>query len=264
MTLVVWPLSERPEFTIALLQLAPKVWPYFILEADASREHYSALFEYFMDYQFVVCDQQEQVIAGGGTIPVAWDGTMDGLPEGWDGALIQGVADRRAGHAPSALSAVSATIHPAYQGLGLGQLIIRTMKALGLSHGLSHLICPVRPSQKSRYPLIPLEQYIRWKQSDGAPFDPWMRTHWRLGAEFLRIEPASMVVNGTVAEWEDWTEMRFPESGTYVVPGALVPISIDCEQNLGRYIEPNAWMRYRLSQESEDAAELLSLLSRRL
>lgn len=55
-----------------------------------------------------------------------------------------------------------------------------------------------------------------------------------------------MVVPGTVADWEEWAEMTFPETGTYVVPGALVPIKIDVEQDHGVYVEPNVWMLHRL------------------
>jgi 2-iminobutanoate/2-iminopropanoate deaminase len=47
-------------------------------------------------------------------------------------------------------------------------------------------------------------------------------------------------------EWESWTKMRFPESGSYVVPGALEPISINCERDEGIYIEPNVWVRHSL------------------
>ena len=60
----------------------------------------------------------------------------------------------------------------------------------------------------------------------------------------LAVAPVSMLVTGTVAEWEGWTEMAFPESGDYVVPGALVPVRIDRERDLGRYEEPNVWMRH--------------------
>ncbi len=38
--------------------------------------------------------------------------------------------------------------------------------------------------------------------------------------------------------------MKFPESGEYVVEGALCPVSIDRENNLGTYIEPNVWISY--------------------
>ncbi|MEW6060072.1 MAG: N-acetyltransferase, partial [Actinomycetota bacterium] len=56
----------------------------------------------------------------------------------------------------------------------------------------------------------------------------------------------SMTVTGTVADWETWTGMAFPDSAPYVVPGALVPIVIDHEHDEGRYVEPNVWMRHRL------------------
>ena len=50
------------------------------------------------------------------------------------------------------------------------------------------------------------------------------------------------MVTGTVAKWEEWTEMAFPESGAYAVSGALVPIEIDRERDEGVYVEPNVWM----------------------
>ena len=53
-----------------------------------------------------------------------------------------------------------------------------------------------------------------------------------------------MVITGTVSEWEGWTGMRLPESGDYVVPGALVPVAIDVERDVGTYTEPNVWMSH--------------------
>jgi hypothetical protein len=54
-----------------------------------------------------------------------------------------------------------------------------------------------------------------------------------------------MVVTGTVAEWEEWAGLAFPESGRYVVPGALDLVEIDRERDLGLYAETNLWMRHR-------------------
>ena len=82
-------------------------------------------------------------------------------------------------------------------------------------------------------------------RTDGAPFDPWLRTHWRAGGELLGVCPASMEIAADVASWEAWTGLRFPESGPYVVPDALVPLEIDRERDLGRYVEPNVWLRHR-------------------
>ena len=146
------------------------------------------------------------------------------------------------GRAPTTLSALSITLARGQQGKGLSNLLIQGMKAAAARAGLDAVIAPVRPALKSRYPLTPIARYLAWTQDDGSPFDPWVRTHWRLGARILRLAPESMVIPGTVAQWESWTGMRFPESGVYVVPDALEPITIDREADLGRYVEPNVWM----------------------
>jgi hypothetical protein len=111
-------------------------------------------------------------------------------------------------------------------------------------HGFSTLIAPVKPTLKYRYPITPIERYAEWKRADGLPFDPWVRTHARLGAEILKPERESVRVSGTVAEWEQWTEMAFPESGAYFIPEGLAPVEIDREQDIGLYYEPNVWMRH--------------------
>jgi hypothetical protein len=87
-----------------------------------------------------------------------------------------------------------------------------------------------------------MERYIAWRRPDGTHFDPWLRTHERLGAEIVKVAPQSTRVPGSVGEWEEWTEMAFPETGAYVVPGALVPVEIDREREEGLYVEPNVWM----------------------
>jgi hypothetical protein len=40
--------------------------------------------------------------------------------------------------------------------------------------------------------------------------------------------------------------MRFPDSGRYEVPRALVPVEIDRARNCGSYVEPHLWMRHAL------------------
>jgi hypothetical protein len=112
---------------------------------------------------------------------------------------------------------------------------------------LAALIAPVRPVWKSQYPLTPMNHYMRWTQADGAPFDPWLRTHCRLGARLIKVADPSMLIEGTIADWEDWTKLHFPESGDYIIPGALNPITIDVDHNRGMYIEPNVWMQHTVT-----------------
>jgi len=66
--------------------------------------------------------------------------------------------------------------------------------------------------------------------------------HAKLGAELVEVCPASMRIQGSVEEWEDWTGLVFPDDGDYLVPGALVPVRV--EDARGVYVEPNVWMRH--------------------
>jgi hypothetical protein len=61
-------------------------------------------------------------------------------------------------------------------------------------------------------------------------------------------------VTATPEEWSGWTGLEFPASGWYLAPGALVPIEIDLEHNVGWYVEPHLWMHYRLDPIVEEQA----------
>jgi len=242
-------IGQRPDLQDQIDDLNPEVWPEFMLHDDVAERYWGLIFTSFPDFQIAFCDENDRVIATGNSIPVAWDGTLKGLPDSWDEVLEQGFHDQEHKRVSTALSALSAAVAPTHQGQGLSSLIVRGMKSIGAKHGLSALIAPVRPTLKSRYPLTPIQRYVQWKQADGSPFDPWLRVHWRLGAEIIRISPRSMVITGTVAEWEEWTGMRFPESASYIVPGALQPVFIDCEKDKGHYEDPNVWMRHTITHE---------------
>jgi hypothetical protein len=89
-----------------------------------------------------------------------------------------------------------------------------------------------------------MASYATWTGADGLSIDPWIRTHQRMGATVLAPAPRSMVITGTIAEWESWTDMVFPETGRYVVPGALGLIDINLAEDSGTYIEENLWVQH--------------------
>jgi len=60
------------------------------------------------------------------------------------------------------------------------------------------------------------------------------------------VLPRSMRITGSVAKWESWTRMRFPETGDYVLPAALATVHSDRGQDTGRYWEPNVWLVHRI------------------
>jgi hypothetical protein len=116
------------------------------------------------------------------------------------------------------------------------------MRFVAQTRRCTSLVAPVRPTLKERYPLVPMERYVRWRTPDGEPLDPWMRVHARMGATIVRVAPVTLLIQDRVEAWERWTGMAFPDSGTYVVPGALQPVVIDRERDEGRYEDPNVWM----------------------
>ena len=162
------------------------------------------------------------------------------------------------------LCALQILIAPECRAQGLSSRMIRRMAEIGRDNGLDTLIAPVRPNLKHRYPLAPMERYIAWRRPDGTHFDPWLRTHERLGAEIVKVAPESTTIPGSVAEWEEWAEMTFPETGAYVVPGALVPVEIDRERKRAlRGAERLDGAPGRLGSASAASARAPNHLSRR-
>jgi hypothetical protein len=111
---------------------------------------------------------------------------------------------------------------------------------------LLSLIIPIRPSEKHKYPLISLDDYIAWKTEQGLPFDAWLRVHVRAGARIIKVCHESKLIQGTRAEWAQWTGMEFPQSGRYIIPGALNPIVVDAAKDKCVYIEPNVWIVHEM------------------
>jgi GNAT superfamily N-acetyltransferase len=139
---------------------------------------------------------------------------------------------------------MAAEVTRGHQGQGLGALVLSALKGKAREHGLQRMIAPARPTMKARYPLTPIDRYAGWKRRDGELYDPWLRTHERLGAKVIATTTRSMRIEGTVREWEGWAKMEFPETGSYIVPDALHVVQIDRERDLGVYDEPAVWMRH--------------------
>jgi GNAT superfamily N-acetyltransferase len=204
-----------------------RAWPEFILHDALSNEHWHRLHDEFAEFQFVAVEDGE-VLAEACSIPVR------GMPQAWRQAFLsEGEPDR--------LCALQVLIAPEQQGRGLSRPMLEHMRGLARERGWE-LVAPVRPTRKERYPLIPIERYARWRRDDGLLFDPWLRVHERLGAEVIGTAEEAMLIEGSRADWQDWTGMELPEDGSYVVPGALVPVEL--RDGRGVYSEPCVWMRH--------------------
>ena len=202
MSITVIRYSDRPELWDDTEALSRAVWPEYNLHGPILGSYWNRLIDDFPEYQFVLFDDDQEDVLAEGHT----------LPCPWDGTP---------------------------DGLGDG---IDAMAELARAESLAHLLAPVRPSLKDRYPITPIERYVAWTRDNGEPFDPWIRVHTRRGGQIVKPIPQSLLITGTVGEWEQWTEMKFPESGEYTFPAGLAPVHIDREQDLGTYWEPNVWI----------------------
>lgn len=223
-------------------------WPEFMLHDTIANEYWHELFDRFSEYQFALMDAgTNRMAAMGNSLPFHWDADLSELPEkGWDWVFLKAVEDHKNGVDPNIQSAIQIAIHPDYRNQGLSTEMISAMRAIGRSKGYQYLVAPVRPNQKSNYPLTSIDDYIKWTNEEGLPFDAWLRVHARVGARILKPCHEAMTIRGTRADWEEWTEMKFPQTGTYHIPGALNPMEMDIEKDEGVYIEPNVWMAHKI------------------
>ncbi len=140
---------------------------------------------------------------------------------------------------PNALSALSITVRADRRNCGFAETLIEAMKQIARQEHLRILVAPLRPTRKSEYPWVSMENYIERTLSEPPaasvltptagehknlfgtpaaaglpirsklPFDPWLRKHVRLGGSLVKIAPSSMIVRGSFAEWQAWTGIDF-------------------------------------------------------
>jgi len=224
------------------------VWPEFMLHDTVANQYWARLYYDFPEYQFALFDKESgKMAAAGNSIPLCWDKDPENLPEeGWDWAVRTGFRNLTEGTAPNALSALSIAVAEEYRGKKLSGRMIEIMKDIGRRNGLGTLLAPVRPSLKPDYPLISMKEYVKWENDKGLPFDSWLRVHVRSGGKIASVCESSMTIPGSVKDWKDWTGMKFPGSGSYIVEGALVPVRINTDPGTGIYTEPNVWVIHRI------------------
>jgi GNAT superfamily N-acetyltransferase len=240
--------DDLPDYRDRAGDLAEASWPEFMLHDPIAGENWHELFDRFREYQFALLDtENDRMAAMGNSLPFRWDQPLEELPEGgWDWVLLEAIENHKKAVEPNIQSAIQINIHPDYRSQGLSMKIVQAMRAIGKSKGFRYLVAPVRPNQKSQYPLISIDDYIQWTDEQGLPFDAWLRVHARAGAKIMKPCHEAMTIPGTRAEWEAWTHLKFPQSGRYHLPGALNPMEMDIEKDEGVYVEPNVWMVHEI------------------
>lgn len=235
--------SERPDLEDEAGAAFRVKWPEFIFHDPIAKQYLAQVAECFPQYDVLLLDEG-RVVAGGWGVPIRWDGTVQDLPDGYDGAMVRAVEGHQGGVQATTFSFMAVAVGNGEVQRGMAGEVMAALRVRAAQAGLTHVIAPLRPTLKPRYPLVPMASFATWTRSDGLSIDPWIRAHQRMGAAILAPCPRSMVITGAVSEWESWTDMVFPETGAYVVPDALGLVDIDREKDIGTYVEEGLWVQH--------------------
>jgi GNAT superfamily N-acetyltransferase len=219
-------------------------FPPFITADMAVKPWIGRVREFFAHLDIVLNDDGQPVATGWG-VPIAWDGRLEDLPESFAEILRRAVALHEAGAAADTFVICGGVVHPARKGTGVASALVEALRDTGTRSGLVRVLAPVRPTRKHLYPLASIASYAAWVREDGLPLDPWLRLHVRLGGRVIATAPAAQTMSGTVAQWEHWTGLALPESGTYVISQGMDVLRVDRGADEGVYVEPNIWVQHR-------------------
>src|ERR671935_3058418 len=122
---VVFTHAERPDLAE---RVDFNVWPAYNTHGDVLKRYWSRLYEDFPRFQFVLYDEEEDVVlAEGHSIPFVWDRPAEGLPAGIDGLVENAFRLLEEGGEPTTLSALAIEIRATAQGRGLSGSMIEAM-----------------------------------------------------------------------------------------------------------------------------------------
>ena len=275
-----------------------RCWPAFVRHPVEGHDLIYRV-PYFSKYQFIVTHNGNP-IGLSKAVPFYWPELEEHGPQpygtkgwrtvsetlserGWDQAWLSAMslyfsnnpttttdfpeADKYAGHEnlvgkqPNAICALAVTIDPAHRRRGIADALLQNYKNLTHTSGFEALVVPVRPTRKTEFLDVKMEDYVSWVKWAGAgldePFDPWVRTHVRLGGQVIKVCHKSMNIEADADAWERWTGVRFTSEGalchkdengrTYCeisATGALTYVRYFPDLNRGFYTEPNVWVRH--------------------
>ena len=140
-------LIQEPGLEDQIHHLGQTAWPEFLHHSNIHNWH--TLFQTFPEYQVILRDSTQKVIAVGHTVPLVWDGTDTDLPPNINEILTRAIEANESSQPANTLSALAVIVASANRGKGHSTRILNAMKILALDQGLTALIAPVRPTMKA-------------------------------------------------------------------------------------------------------------------
>lgn len=238
--------AENPKIFEASVELENETWENlsFLDFTAAHHDHYETLLELFPQYRLCMFELETgEMIATGMCVPLYISGDVQLPQEGWDWLVKTAVSQK--GRFANTLGALSISVPDQHRHRGFARDLINVMRALAAMQGFSSVVAPVRPSSKCQHPFVPMEDYVDWVDDRGRVFDPWLRSHVAVGGQIVGVCERSMVVEQPIDFWKPWTGNPLERNGDVAFDGALSPLRVDLSAGIGRYVEPNVWVRHR-------------------
>jgi len=173
--------AERPDLEDEAGAAFKVKWPEFIFHDPIAKQYVAQVAECFPQYDVLLLDEG-RVVAGGWGVPIRWDGTVEDLPDGYDGAMARAVEGHQSGVQATTFSFMAVAVGNGETKRGLAGEVMTALRLRAAQAGLAHVIAPLRPTLKPKYPLVPMASFAAWTRPDGLSIDPWIRAHQRMGS----------------------------------------------------------------------------------
>lgn len=127
--------SERPDLEAECREAFRGNWPEFIFHDAITNKYIDRTQLYFPRLDILLLDQG-RVLAGGWGVALKWDGSLTGLPEGYNGALKRAVEGHEAGQSVNTLCLMAIAVSSEHKRRGLAAAVITALRERGASSNL--------------------------------------------------------------------------------------------------------------------------------
>ena len=188
--------DERPDLDPAIDELLAATWPAFMNEDEVANAHFGRAYADWPQFQSLLLDKAGTLVALGNAMPLAWDGTDEGLPAGWREQVLQSVADLEAGRPMNTLGAMQIAMRGDARGAGLSGTMVGAMRAGAKAAGYRAVIACVQQAAEHR----PKSHDFKERSVDDACLD---------GTRFQAESDQGEVDGGKITERRDGPGPRF-------------------------------------------------------
>ena len=146
--------KERPDLYDLQNDICGKAFPVFLYYSDIASKYWEKMIAYYKEYQLLLLEE-DHIIAVINCMPMNLDIADEELPEeAFNWGFEKGIKDFESGKEINAVMGIQIVIPEEYQGKGISSIAVEELKNMCVIMGIKRLIIPLRPTLKSKYPLM--------------------------------------------------------------------------------------------------------------